>query len=82
MRALQPTGLQLSVSFIKLVSAFIQLGVPQLQARQFSYSRLSGWRLANGPIMLTTVSNERLAAKGYISFTDYFYKIKQNKSKK
>lgn len=82
MRALQPTGLQLSVSFITLVSAFIQLGVPKLLARQFSYSRLSGWRLAQGPIMLTTVTNKRLTAKGYVSFTDYFDKLKQNAKKK
>jgi RNA-directed DNA polymerase len=63
--------------------AFIQLGVPQTLAKQFSYSRLSGWRIAQSPIMKTTVTNERLTAKGYISFSEYFFKLKSElKSKK
>jgi RNA-directed DNA polymerase len=62
--------------------AYIQLGVPKFLARQYSYSRLSGWRLAQSPIMMTSVTNERLTAKGYITFSDYFYKIKQNALKK
>lgn len=56
--------------------AFIQLGVPQTLARQFSYSRLCGWRIAQSPIMKTTVTTDRLKAKGYISFSDYFFKLK------
>lgn len=58
--------------------AFRQLGLPHNRARQFSYSRLGGWRIACSPIMGTTVTEAKLKMKGYQSFTSYYHKVRSN----
>ena len=56
--------------------AFRQLGLNHAKARQFCYSRLGGWRIACSPIMGTTVTEERLKARGYQSFSSYYHKVR------
>lgn len=53
---------------------FIRLGVVSNIAYAWSRSRLGGWRIACSPMMGTTVTNERLQARGYLSFTEYYQK--------
>ncbi len=55
--------------------AFIQLGINKEDACRWSRSRLSGWRIAQSPIMVTTITLERLKRRGYISFEETFVKI-------
>lgn len=60
--------------------AFVQLGVSPAWAWRYAYSRKGGWRLACGPVMGTTVTEDRLRQRGYISFLEYYLKIKYGKS--
>ena len=55
--------------------AFLQLGVSYDNAYSWSYSRLGGWRIAQSPIMVTTITLDRLVRKGYISFLEVFEKL-------
>ena len=55
------------------IRAFIQLGLPRFRARQYGYSRMSGWAIACSPIMGTTVTEARLRKKGYIPFQEYYH---------
>jgi group II intron reverse transcriptase/maturase len=52
--------------------AFIQLGRNQDDAYSWSRSRLGGWRIAQSPIMTTTITNERLEKRGYQSVLKMF----------
>jgi RNA-directed DNA polymerase len=53
---------------------FIRLGVESGMAYAWSRSRMGGWAIACSPIMGTTVTIERLAMRGYISFLSYYQK--------
>ncbi len=55
--------------------AYIQLGRNQNDAYSWSRSRLGGWRIAQSPIMTTTITDERLAKRGYISILKLFEKV-------
>ena len=55
--------------------AFIQLGVDPGHAFAWAYSRHSGWRISQSPIMTTTITLERLKQRGYISFEEVYSKI-------
>jgi RNA-directed DNA polymerase len=55
--------------------AFIQLGIDEDHARAWSYSRMGGWRIAQSPIMVTTITLERLKRRGYISFDEVYTKL-------
>jgi group II intron reverse transcriptase/maturase len=55
--------------------AYIQLGRNQNDAYSWSRSRLGGWRIAQSPIMTTTITDERLAKRGYISILMMFEKV-------
>jgi group II intron reverse transcriptase/maturase len=55
--------------------AYIQLGRTPDEAYSWSRSRLGGWRIAQSPIMLTTVTNQRLEQRGYISILKLFEKL-------
>jgi RNA-directed DNA polymerase len=55
--------------------AYIQLGRNQTDAYSWSRSRLGGWRIAQSPIMTTTVTTERLKARGYKSILEMFEKV-------
>jgi group II intron reverse transcriptase/maturase len=55
--------------------AYIQLGRTPNEAYSWSRSRLGGWRIANSPMMKTTVTNERLEKRGYQSILKTFEKL-------
>lgn len=55
--------------------AFSQLGRNQDDAYSWSRSRLGGWRIAQSPIMTTTVTDERLEKRGYQSVMKMFEKL-------
>lgn len=54
---------------------FIRLGIDQEHAYAWSRTRMGGWRVAQSPMMLTTITLERLAKKGYESILDYYTKV-------
>ena len=54
----------------------IRLGVKQGQAYAWSRTRMGGWRVAQSPILGTTITIERLKRRGYISFIEYYQKGK------
>jgi len=49
--------------------SFIRLGIKRGQAYSWSRSRLGGWRIAQSPMMGTTVTIKRLQKRGYLSFS-------------
>ncbi len=55
--------------------AFRQLGVEAGMAYAWSRSRMGGWAIAQSPIMGTTVTEERLAKRGYQSFLKYYERL-------
>jgi hypothetical protein len=55
--------------------AYIQLGRNKEDAYAWSRSRLGGWRIAQRPIMSTTVTTERLEKRGYQSILKLFEKL-------
>ena len=55
--------------------AYIQLGRNKEDAYAWSRSRLGGWRISLSPIMTTTVTNERLEQRGYLSILKMFEKL-------
>jgi group II intron reverse transcriptase/maturase len=54
--------------------SFIRLGVSYGIAYSWSRSRMGGWAIARSPIMRTTVTNDRLQKRGYLSFSVQFSK--------
>ena len=53
----------------------IQLGVDPDHAYQWSRSRMGGWRIAQSPILVTTITLERLRKRGYESLLSYYEKV-------
>ena len=53
----------------------IRLGVDQDHAYQWSRTRMGGWSVAQSPILITTITLERLCKRGYESMLDYYLKI-------
>ncbi len=53
----------------------IRLGVPHGQAYAFSRTRKGGWTIAQSPILLTTITNQRLQKRGYLSLLDYYLSV-------
>jgi group II intron reverse transcriptase/maturase len=53
----------------------IRLGVKPHMAYAWSRSRKGGWAIAQSPILITTVTNARLAKRGYESLEDYYQKV-------
>jgi len=56
----------------------IRLGVKRGQAYAWSRTRLGGWRIAQSPILNTTITVQRLKRKGYISLLELYKKITPN----
>ncbi len=56
----------------KRMRSYIRMGVPQGRAYSWSRSRMGGWAVAKSPIMLTTVTLERLQKRNYKSFLNYY----------
>lgn len=53
----------------------IRLGVDNDHAYAWSRTRKGGWAVAQSPILITTITLERLAKRGYESMLDYFVKV-------
>lgn len=53
----------------------IRLGVDQDKAYAWSRTRMGGWRVAQSPILITTITLKRLRKKGYESMRDYYSKV-------
>ena len=53
----------------------IRLGVDQQHAYAWSRTRMGGWAVAQSPIMITTVTLERLHKRGYEAMLDYYSKV-------
>ena len=54
----------------------ISLGVTTIQAYAWSRTRKGGWAVAQSPILGTTITEKRLAKKGYQSMLGYYQKVK------
>ena len=53
----------------------IQLGVNPDRAYQWSRTRMGGWATAQSPILLTTITLERLRKRGYQAMLAYYKKV-------
>ena len=53
----------------------IRLGVDKHHAYAWSRTRMGGWRVAQSPILITTITLQRLQKKGYESMLDYYFKV-------
>jgi RNA-directed DNA polymerase len=53
----------------------IRLGVDQTHAYAWSRTRMGGWAVAQSPILVTTVTLERLKKRGYEAMLDYYSKV-------
>jgi len=56
----------------------IRLGVDQNQAYAWSRTRMGGWRVAQSPILITTITIDRFKKRGYISLLEYYQKVKSH----
>src|SRR3954470_23236583 len=53
----------------------LRLGVDQQHAYAWSRTRMGGWAVAQSPILVTTVTLERLNKRGYEAMLDYYSKV-------
>ena len=53
----------------------IRLGITGNQAYAWSRTRMGGWPVAQSPIMVTTITLERLMKRGYESMLSYYEKV-------
>jgi group II intron reverse transcriptase/maturase len=53
----------------------IRLGVDHNHAYAWSRTRMGGWAVAQSPILVTTVTLERLKKRGYEAMLDYYLKV-------
>mgnify|MGYP000022016803 CR=1 FL=1 len=53
----------------------IRLGVDYDHAYAWSRTRKGGWAVAQSPILITTITLERLAKRGYQAMLDYYLKV-------
>ena len=53
----------------------IRLGVNQEDAYAWSRTRKGGWAVAQSPILITTITLERLKKRGYVSLLEHYQKI-------
>jgi len=56
----------------------ILLGIQEGQAYAWSRTRMGGWRIAQSPILGTTITIQRLKKRNYISLVDYYHKVRSN----
>ncbi len=53
----------------------IRLGIRNGQAYAWSRTRMGGWAVAQSPILVTTITLERLVRRGYESMQSYYEKV-------
>ena len=58
------------------VKNLIRLGVQPVMARQWGHSRMGGWAVSCSPILITTITLDRLKSRGYFSFLEYYLDIR------
>ena len=56
----------------------IRLGIEPNQAYAWSRTRMGGWRVAQSPILITTITINRLEKRGYVSLLEYYKKVKSH----
>jgi len=56
----------------------IRLGISLNQAYAWSRTRMGGWRVAQSPILITTITINRLEKRGYVSLSEYYKKVKSH----
>ncbi len=54
----------------------IRLGIDPNQAYAWSRTRMGGWRVAQSPILITTITINRLEKRGYVSLSEYYKKVR------
>lgn len=59
----------------------IRLGLEQGQAYAWSRTRMGGWAVAQSPILITTITKERLVKRGYVSLSSVFRKVRPIESR-
>ncbi|HQP01037.1 MAG TPA: group II intron reverse transcriptase/maturase, partial [Bacteroidia bacterium] len=57
----------------------IRLGVEPEHAYSWSRSRMGGWRIAQSPILGTTITIDRLKKRGYVSLLELYNHLKPEK---
>lgn len=58
--------------------SLIRLGVEAGMAYAWSRTRMGGWRVAQSPILRTTITVERLDKRGYLNLLDYYHQRKSH----
>jgi len=53
----------------------LRLGVDHHHAYAWSRTRMGGWAVAQSPIMITTITLERLKKRGYEPILDHYFKV-------
>jgi len=53
----------------------IRLGIDHRHAYAWSRTRMGGWAVAQSPIMVTTITMERLKKRGYEPMLDHYFKV-------
>lgn len=53
----------------------IRLGTDQEHAYSWSRTRMGGWAVAQSPILVTTITLQRLRRRGYESLTEHYQKV-------
>jgi RNA-directed DNA polymerase len=53
----------------------LRLGIDPGHAYAWSRTRMGGWAVAQSPILVTTITLERLKKRGYESLLDYYFKV-------
>jgi len=54
----------------------IRLGIEPNQAYAWSRTRMGGWRVAQSPILITTITISRLEKRGYVSLLEYYKRVR------
>jgi group II intron reverse transcriptase/maturase len=58
--------------------SLIRLGIEPGMAYAWSRSRMGGWRVAQSPILGTTITVSRLKSRGYLSMLDHYHQIRSS----
>lgn len=61
--------------------SLIRLGTPHGQAYAWSRTRMGGWAVAQSPILITTITLERLRKRSYISMLSLYQEVSPNNYK-
>jgi len=54
------------------------LGIDEVKAWKFANTRKGYWRTSNSPILKRSLDNQTIGSLGYISFFDYYQRVRVN----